>query len=112
MWSSFPILPIHPKVNDSCLPELEISLGASGNFPVEMEDLLFPELEGLSQELGDTAKLVPELCKEKILIPSPKLQSRFCKPAATSTSTAPNKTKSQLRHLHHTRPRRVKRYWN
>ena len=84
MWASSPILPSIPKMNDSCPPELEISLGTSGNLPLE-DDLLFPELEGLSQELGEAAQLVPEICKVDVQV-SPKLQS---KPAATTVATVP-----------------------
>ena len=32
--------------------------------------MLFPELEGLSQEHGDTAQLVPTLCREEFHAPS------------------------------------------
>ena len=72
LWSSTPkkdIDPVNtqgntPLYHDSCPTEIDISLGVSGHLPNESpEDLLFPELQGLLQELGDTEHLEPELSK-------------------------------------------------
>lgn len=50
------------NIHNSCPPELNIiSLDESGNLPNNLEDLLFPELISLSQELGRYPTLVPAL---------------------------------------------------